>query len=191
VFGVSGWQRNYFTPAWNFMATNSPGWERTQSSTVSVRRDLAAAKRGQNASGKAQYFYRETFISTVHSVPSTNLVLPAYQGRIGYGTDTFKAVNMIKTCTFVRNCAPRTVHIHQITLARVDRPYQRQNRLDAIAPVGWAALAWWCGSARACARETVIAQSTIPDLTARRKRPVAGGQFQASASSAVADGCIR
>lgn len=64
VFGVSELAA-YFTPAWNFMSTNSPGWETGKLDPYPFAViGLAAAKRGQMTLAKTQMAYIEkTFVA--------------------------------------------------------------------------------------------------------------------------------
>ncbi len=63
VFGVSELAA-YFTPGWNFLSTNSPGWETGKLDPYPFAVvGLAAAKRGQTALAKAQMaFVEKTFV---------------------------------------------------------------------------------------------------------------------------------
>ena len=64
VFGVQE-LAGYFTPAWNFLSTNSPGWETGKLDPYPFAVvGLAAAKRGQTTPAKTQMAYIEkTFVS--------------------------------------------------------------------------------------------------------------------------------
>ena len=64
VFGVSE-LATYFTPAWNFLSTNSPGWETGKLDPYPFAViGLAAAKRGQTTLAKTQMDYVEkTFVA--------------------------------------------------------------------------------------------------------------------------------